>query len=288
MQNLMGDPIRFSQLEVSYGGAPVLSGFHGAVRSGTLTALIGPNGSGKSTLLRTFAGLLPYKGSLTLGFGSEVREVSRTTRRELGRLVGVVPQQVRMAAPFTVYDAVALGRLPCRGAALLERAALPERTGSEEDRLILDAIARADLEHLLFRDVTRLSAGEAQRVLLATVLAQDPPVLLLDEPSSALDPHQTARVFSLLRQLADSGKTVVAAVHDVNLAVAYADVLLALTRPEPNGNALSDVPPERPIGNMIEKSIKELDEEVLERIYGVPFEPYVSRKGKKAWHVRES
>jgi iron complex transport system ATP-binding protein len=264
---MKGLPIRFSGLEVSYGGTPVLRECSGTVRPKTLTALIGPNGSGKSTLLRTFAGLLPYKGNLTLG--PEGREISRTPRRDLGRLVGVVPQQVRPSAPFTVYDAVALGRLPFPGA-----------PGPEEDRAVLDAAARLDLEHLLFRDVTRLSAGEAQRVLLATVLVQDPPVLLLDEPSSALDPRQTARVFALLRQLAESGKTVVAAVHDVNLAVAYADVFLALKKPMGGcGREDSGFPWTAPV--------KELDGEVLERLYDTPFDAYFSGKGAdKAWHVR--
>jgi iron complex transport system ATP-binding protein len=175
----------------------------------------------------------------------------------------MVPQQVRMTAPFTVYDAVALGRLPFQG------------TRAEDDRLILDAIARADLEHLLLRQVTRLSAGEAQRVLLATVLAQNPPVLLLDEPTSALDPGQTARVFALLRRLADSEKTVVAAVHDVNLAVAYADVFFALKRRE---DGISWISPA--------EAVEKLDGEVLERIYDTPFDSYVSGKGEKVWHVR--
>jgi iron complex transport system ATP-binding protein len=260
--------IRFSELGAGYGTASVLRDFCGAIQPGKLTALIGPNGSGKSTLLRTFAGLLPYKGSLTLEAGPEAREVFRIPRRELGRLVGMVPQQVRVAAPFTVYDAVALGRLPFGG------------TGPEDDRLILDAIARADLEYLMLRKVTHLSAGEAQRVLLATVLAQDPPVLLLDEPSSALDPRQTTRVFSLLRHLADSGKTVIAAVHDVNLAVVYADVFVALKKSMGEESTRNDE------GFPLTAPVEQLDGDVLNRIYDAPFDPYVSHKGAKVWHVR--
>jgi iron complex transport system ATP-binding protein len=173
-----------------------------------------------------------------------------------------------------VYDAVALGRLPFGG------------TG--DDQLILDAIAQTDLEHLMLREVTRLSAGEAQRVLLATVLAQDPPMLLLDEPSSALDPRQTARVFSLLRYLAASGKTVVAAVHDVNLAVAYADAFLALRKPAEkagkNANGANKVDEDE--GFPWTASAEELDEKVLERIYDAPFDSYISHRGAKVWHVR--
>jgi iron complex transport system ATP-binding protein len=142
----------------------------------------------------------------------------------------------------------------------------------QDNRRVLEAAADANLEHLLFREVTRLSDGETQRVLLATVLAQDPPVMLLDEPSSALDPHQTTRVFSLLRRLAQSGKTVVAAVHDVNLAAAFADACFAMKE----GKIVFDAP------------IKKLDESVLERIYDTPFESYVSNKGETVWHARAS
>ncbi|MDR2178900.1 MAG: ABC transporter ATP-binding protein [Synergistaceae bacterium] len=264
--------IRFSRLEAGY-GIPVFS--EGAVQPGKLTALIGPNGSGKTTLLRTFAGLLPYKGSLTFETTGEVREVSRIPRREMGLLVGMVPQQVQMAAPFTVYDAVALGRLPHRSRG--------------DDRLVLEAAADADVEHLLFRRVTRLSTGEAQRVLLAAVLAQDPSLLLLDEPTSAQDPHQTAKVFSLLKRVAGSGKTVVAAVHDVNLAVVYADVFLALKK-SLEGEMKDDVKGEmkdvKESGFPLASPVERLDGEVLERIYGVPFDPYVSPKGAKVWHTR--
>ena len=269
--------IRFSELEAGYGFSPVLKGFHGAIPPGKLTALIGPNGSGKSTLLRTLAGLLSYKGSLLLETPSETREISRIPRWQMGRFMGMVPQQARMVTPFTVYDAVALGRLPH------ERARPFGGASPEDDRLILEAAARVDVEDLLFRRVTRLSAGESQRVLLATVLAQDPPVLLLDEPTSALDPHQTVKVFSLLRQLADSGKTVIAAVHDVNLAVVYADVFVALKNLQ---KSMQKDSVRKDESFPLTAPVEQLDGEVLERIYDAPFDSYVSLKGAKVWHVR--
>jgi iron complex transport system ATP-binding protein len=273
--------IRFSELETGYGATSVLRNFCGVIQPGKLTALIGPNGSGKSTLLRTLAGLLPYKGNLLFETASETREVSRIPRREMGRLVGMVPQQARMTAPFTVYDAIALGRLPH------ERGRFG---GTEDDRVILEAAARVDVEPLLLRKLTRLSAGEAQRVGLATVLAQDPSVLLLDEPTSAQDPRQTVKVFSLLRQLTDSGKTVIAAVQDVNLAVVYADVFLALKKPAGEMSIRKTTKGEesmRENGSFpLTAPIERLDGEVLEQIYDAPFDPYVSPKGAKVWHVR--
>jgi len=252
--------IRFSGLDVGYGNGLVLSGLKGSVKPGTLTALIGSNGSGKSTLLRAFAGLLPYGGSLMLN----ERELSAITRAELGRLVGVVPQHTKITAQFTVYDAVELGRLPHQG---LTGTGKPSEA---DERMVMKAVARTELDHLLLRDVSRLSGGEAQRVSVATVLAQDPPVMLLDEPSSALDPRHTAKVFHLLRELADAGKTLVVAAHDVNLAAGFADFFIAMK----NGKILFDAP------------VEKLDVHVLEQVYDAPFEPYFSDKGEKAWHTK--
>ena len=252
--------IRFSGLDVGYGDGLILSGLDGIVRPGVMTALIGSNGSGKSTLIRTFAGLLPYGGSLILG----KRELSGMTRAELGRLLGVVPQHTKMTAQFTVFDAVELGRLPYQGLAGTGK------LSEADERIVMQAVARTELDHLLLRDVTRLSGGEAQRVSVATVLAQDPPVMLLDEPSSALDPRHTVKVFHLLRELADAGKTVVVAAHDVNLAAGFADFFFAMK----NGKILFDAP------------VEELDGDVLEQIYDATFEPYVSDKGEKVWHTK--
>ena len=254
---MKGLPIVFRELEVAYGAALILRGVSASIRPGALTALIGSNGSGKSTLLRTLAGLLPYKGLLTLN----EQELSSVPRRELGKRVGVVPQQARMAAPFTVYEAVSLGRLPYRG--------LTSELSDEDDKRIQDAVVLAGVEHLLFREANRLSGGETQQVLLATVLAQNPPVLLLDEPTSALDPRRTIRTFALLRRLAAEGRTVIAAVHDVNLAVAFADDFLALK----DGELL--------FGG----SAAQLDGKMLEELYETPFMSYASEEGGIAWHA---
>ena len=176
---------RRADLTAGYGDRRVLRGLTADLPSGRFTALIGPNGSGKSTLLRTMAGLLPYGGGLTL-LGREVRGVSR---RQFGRLVGVVPQHFRPLYPFSVWEVIGMGRLPHRG--------FPARPLNAEDEALIEAAAeRVGVRSLLSRDVTSLSGGEAQRVVLACALVQDPPVLLLDEPTSALDPHQAARVLA--------------------------------------------------------------------------------------------
>ena len=249
---------RLADLTAGYGDRQVLRGLTADLSSGRFTALIGPNGSGKSTLLRTMAGLLPYGGGLTL-LGREVRGVSR---RQFGRLVGVVPQHFRPLYPFSVWEVIGMGRLPHRG--------FPARPLNAEDEALIEAAAeRVGVRSLLSRNVTSLSGGEAQRAVLACVLVQDPPVLLLDEPTSALDPHQAARVLGLLRELAREGRTVAAAVHDVNAALPFIDDYLALKE----GRFCSQGP------------VEALDGRVLESLYGAPFLSYRSERGDVMWRA---
>lgn len=245
----------FEGLTSGYGRRAVLRGLDGDIPAGALTTLIGPNGSGKSTLLRALAGLQPYGGSVAL-MGREVRAVPR---REFGRLVGVVPQNFRPAYPFSVWEVVAMGRLPHQG--------LLSRMSPEDEERVEAAARRVGVEHLLSRSVTSLSGGEAQRVLLACVLAQDPPVFLLDEPTSALDPNQAAKVFSLLRELAYEGRTVVAVVHDINASLPFSDGYLALR----DGRLVSRGP------------IGALDGTILRELYGAPFLSCRSERGDVMW-----
>ena len=232
---------RFGALTSRYGERAVLDGLDGEIASGCLPALIGPNGSGKSTLLRVLAGLQPYGGTLTLD-GREARSLSR---REFGRRVGVVPQQFRTAYPFSVWEVIGMGRLPHRG--LFSRL-----TGEDEER-IAAAAERMDVAYLLPRRATELSGGEAQRVLLASVL----------------DPNQAARVFSVLRDLAREGKTVVAAAHDLNAALPFSDAFMALR----NGRLTARGP------------ASGLDEETLKGLYGAEFLPYRSERGDVLWRA---
>ena len=249
-------------LTSGYGARTILKGIDADIPAGALTSLIGPNGSGKSTLLRALAGLQPYSGTLTLAGGEKEREVRRLSRREFGRLVGVVPQGFHPAYPFSVWEVIGMGRLPYSGI-------LGGRLSEEDDARIVEAARRVGVEGLLPRPITALSGGEAQRVLLACVLAQDPPVFLLDEPTSALDPNQAARVFALLRELADEGRTVVVVVHDINASLAFSDGYLALRE----GKLLSHGP------------ITKLNGNVLQALYGTPFLPYHSEGGDVMWRA---
>ncbi len=246
----------FSGLSAGYGGKTVIDGISGGIERGRITALIGPNGGGKSTLLRTLGGLGRYGGSLS--FGS--REVKDIPRRDFGRMVGFLPQSTSVRAAFSVYEVISLGRLPFHGAL--------EPMRRQDDAIVLESAELAGVEHLLFRTVTELSGGERQRVLFAMTLAQRPETFLLDEPTSALDPNHSRRIFDLLRELAAEGRSVVAAVHDLNSAISCCDDFIALK----DGKIRACGP------------VGLLDEDILRGLYGINFRRYRSEDGKIAWH----
>ena len=244
-----------SGFSTGYNSQPVIREIGAELEAGAVTALIGPNGSGKSTLLRALAGLSEYEGSLTL-FG---REVSRITRREFGRLAGFLPQNTNVGAEFSVYDVIALGRLPYRGPL--------ERLSRQDDRIILESAEEAEVGELLFRRLPELSGGERQRVLFAMTLAQRPEVFLLDEPTSALDPANAKHLFAMLAALAAKGKSIVAAIHDINGAVSGCSRFVALKE----GRILAA------------GATEEINGDILRELYGIGFARYSSKEGRTAW-----
>lgn len=252
-----GVSLSFEGLGVSYGRTEILRGISGEFAPGHFVALIGPNGSGKSTLLKALCGLLPYGGSVRLG-GRELKGFSRS---ELGRTIAMLPQKIQMDSSFSVYDLIALGRLPHQK--------LLARPDAEDDLRVLNAAGVMAIEHILFKNASHLSGGEAQRALMAMVLAQDPDIFLLDEPNSASDIKHSARIFSMLRETAASGRLVVAAVHDVNTALRFADSFVAIK----GGEILRA------------ETMEKLDSAILEELYDTPFERFESEDKKCAWHA---
>lgn len=203
-------------LSVSRGGRRILHDATVMLRPGTLTGILGPNGSGKTTLLRALAGLWPVdQGQVTLGD----QPLAQLTRQHLAQRLTFLPQDTRSDFAFTVEEAVAMGRYPHRG-----------RFAAADDgdrRAVTAAIGLCDLEELRQRTVDRLSGGERQRVAIARCLAAEPEVLLLDEPTAHLDLEHALGIFGLCRQLADRGRTVVVASHDLATMARYAtDVVL--------------------------------------------------------------
>lgn len=198
-------------LACGYPSRTVLTGIDLRVPEGSVTALLGPNGSGKSTLLKTISKTIPpIAGDVLLGGKS----VLKMGYRELARRMAFVPQEEHVPFRFLVRDIVMMGRMP-HSDGLLDTA--------EDEEAAREAMTLAGCHDLADRAITELSGGEKQRVLVARALAQKAKVLLLDEPTSHMDIGHQVQIVRLMRRLASSGFTVLAAVHDLNLAVLLAD-----------------------------------------------------------------
>jgi iron complex transport system ATP-binding protein len=209
--------IDIDSLSVSFGDATVLDDVSLSVESGTLLGLVGPNGAGKTTLLRAVSGALsPDSGDVTLD-GDRLDELGS---KAASRRVAVVPQDTTVSFGFTARDVVAMGRTPHRGRF--------EPSSREDGRAVDDALARVDGEHLADRRIDELSGGERQTVTIARALAQETPILLLDEPTASLDVNHQVETLELVADLVADGKTVVAAIHDLSLAARYCDELALL------------------------------------------------------------
>lgn len=197
-------------------GVRVLSEIDLTVQAGASFALLGPNGVGKSTLLLTLArSLPPIAGDWTLSF----RSFGEWSARDFARQVAFVPQTELVPFPFTVVEYVAMGRLP-HSQGLFESA--------EDRKIISETIARCDLRGFEHRPITELSGGERQRASLARALAQQPAVLLLDEPTSHLDPRHQGEIVRILRRYRSEGGATITAIHDLNLAASLAEFAILL------------------------------------------------------------
>ncbi len=205
-------------LDMAYREKKVVRDFNLTIKTGTMHGLIGPNGSGKTTLLRALAGLLPpNSGEIRIGS----KNLCRISKRRRARIMGWVPQRESLAWSLTVEDVVALGRAPHRGWLL---------PYVENDRKAISrALESAELSNFAARPVDELSGGEFQRVLIARALAQEPKILLLDEPTANLDIHHQIQVLDLVQNLVKTEKlTAVIAIHDLSLAARYCDRLTLL------------------------------------------------------------
>jgi iron complex transport system ATP-binding protein len=202
---------------VVLGGRPVVDRIDVSVAEGEWIALIGPNGAGKTTLLRAIAGLVSYAGSIAV----RERSLHDLGRMELARLVAVVPQEPSTPPWMTVGEYVLLGRTPHLGTFSKE--------GRHDRAAAALALARLDLLGYAERRLGTLSGGEKQRAVVARALAQEAPIVLLDEPTAALDIGHQQQALELLDALrAESGLTLVAAMHDLTLAAQYADRMVLL------------------------------------------------------------
>jgi len=201
-------------VDVELGGTRILDAVSADVGDGRLVGVVGPNGAGKSTLLRAMNGVVEPVGGTVLVDDEAVHELPS---KAASRRIASVPQETSLGFEFTVRETVEMGR----------HAHVP-RFGTDPDPEAVErAIERAEVAQFADRDVTSLSGGEKQRVLLARALAQRAPVLLLDEPTASLDVNHQVRTLELVRDLADDAdRAVVAAIHDLDLAARYCDELV--------------------------------------------------------------
>jgi len=213
---LVGVRIATEALWFAYGGEPVLKDISLDVGEGRLVCLIGPNGSGKSTFLRILARILkPQKGSVYL----DGRSMARFASRDLGKMIGYVPQHGSQLFSTRVFEVVMMGRKPH----------LSFRVSARDRRVVMETLGLLSMSGFVSRFFDELSGGEKQKVLLARALAQETGILLLDEPTSDLDPKYQLDVMTLLKRLQqDRGLTIVVALHDLNLAARFADFVVMM------------------------------------------------------------
>jgi len=237
------DALVVDDVAAGYGGPLVLGGVTLKVAPGEFVGVIGPNGSGKSTLVRAITRVLPLvRGRVALGG----RDVAHMSRRAVAREMAVVPQTQPLVYEFTVEDIVQMGRTAHLGRF--------QMAGDADRAACRRAMEATQIFTLRSRSLAALSGGERQRALIARALAQEPHLLVLDEPDAHLDINHKVEVFDLLASLnRDEGLTVVCISHDLNLAAQYAGRLIVLDE----GRVAADDVPEAII-----------TEDLLRRVYG--------------------
>ena len=220
--------LKVEHLVCGYGKKPVVNDISFEVEDGHFVGIVGPNGAGKTTLLRAIVGLLEVRqGSIAVGG----RNIAHLDRRELARRIAFVPQLMEPVDGFSVEELVMLGRTP-----YLDRFSFEQH---DDHDAVKWAIEELKIEELKDRQTTELSGGEFQRVAIARALAQEPKVLLLDEPTSHLDIRFQVNICKLLRKLR-SHRSIVATFHDLNLASRFCSRLVLMK----NGELIAEGPPD--------------------------------------------
>lgn len=240
---------RIENLSFAYSDKPVVDTVAFSVEDGEFVGIIGPNGAGKSTLLKMLDGILqPETGKIRL----RNKPLHEYTRKQLAKLIGFVPQDFTTAFSYSVNDIVLMGRYPHLSAFSSESA--------NDHQIVEKSMKSTDVWHFRNRQFGELSGGEKQRVVLASALAQEPQILLLDEPTSSLDIKYQQQFYSILQELQQGrGLTIVVVTHDINLAARYCQRLILLKE----GRVVDDGVPEKVITKKMMESVYEVGVEVL-------------------------
>ncbi len=208
--------LTINNLSFSYAGAHVLKDIGLSVELGEIVTIVGPNGSGKSTLLKCINRILKTKQNTIL---VDTQDTCKLNLKELSKLMGYVPQSSTSSFPFTVFDVVMMGRKPY----------IHWSIGEGDNDVVVQTMGFLGISHLAMRQFTELSGGEQQKVIIARALAQQPQLLLLDEPTSSLDIKHQLEILCMLKGLAHSKeRSVIVTMHDLNLASRFSDRMLML------------------------------------------------------------
>ena len=239
----MNPAIQTNNLTFAYKDRPVLDGVSLSVERGEMVGILGPNGSGKTTLLKIFSAVLRGRGDVKVNG----RSIETYGKRELSRLFAMVPQESQILFPYTVAEIVLMGRSSYHSPLALE--------GKKDLEVARASMELTDSQPFSDRYLHELSGGEKQRVIIARALAQEPQILLLDEPSAFLDLKHQVQVFELMRRLnREHTLTIVAALHDLNLAALFFRRLVMLR----DGRVYRDGSPK-----------EVLTEKTIEEVYGI-------------------
>ncbi|MGD9210642.1 MAG: ABC transporter ATP-binding protein [Desulfobacteraceae bacterium] len=233
--------MRVRDLSFSYADRSILQNIDLTIEANAFTVVLGKNGSGKSTLFRLLTGFLkPQSGEITI-MGTPIGKMND---RKRAHLLGFLPQHHRPVFPFRVEDVVLTGRVSHTWLS----------PGKEDYNQVRKAMERIGIEHLKGRTFTELSGGEQQLVMIARILAQNPRIILFDEPTSHLDFFYQAKVLNIIRDLVRQNYTVMAILHDPNIAALYGDRFICLK----HGKILSQIEP------------CHLNAQLLEEVYEMP------------------
>ena len=245
-------------VSLSVGGRRILEDVSFEVRAGEVVSLVGPNGAGKSTILGVIAGdIKPDSGSVLL----KDKPVGEYSYLELARLRALLLQKTQVAFSYLVHEVVAMGRTPWRGT----------KRAHEDDAVIEQMMARTHTEMMANRDVTTLSGGESGRVHLARIFVQQTPLVLLDEPTAALDIKHQEQTLQMSRELAAEGTAVLAVLHDLDVAAAYSDRIVLLDRGRVAANGTpAQVCTEERLSRVYQHPIEVLEHPVTKRILVLP------------------
>lgn len=226
---MSGTVIELKNLNIGYEGKTVIKDINAKIGAGEIIGIIGANGAGKSTLLKTIRGMLPPKSGDTFYFGKNLKEFKD---KDIAQKVAYLQQHVEVGFGYTGQDIVLAGRYPYMK--------WYESESEKDKELALDCMEYTGTRDLADRPMTEMSGGQKQRVLLAKVLAQQTPILFLDEPTTGLDMVYKEEIFRFARDLADAGKTVLMVVHELDLAAKYCKRIFLLGE----GRLLADGKPE--------------------------------------------